>query len=136
WPGSTLSSQQRELDDLNGWDQIQGYRLFVTWGAIEKTEGNYDFTVLDQILDRLKTHYDKPKRLVLVILPGTFSSTLKSDHDGSAIPLYLQQDSKYGPSPVAGSYGWWGINSGGKSTGSYVAALFRPAVLARFNALV
>jgi len=135
FPNNTLTNFSPEMDDLNGWDQILGYRLFATWAALEPTEGNYNFTVLDAIFNRLKTHYNKPKRLVLVVLPGTFAGTLKSG-DGSSLPLYIQQNSKYGPSPVAGSYGWWGINSGGKSTGSYVAALFRPAVLARFTALM
>ncbi|HEY6456516.1 MAG TPA: hypothetical protein VIY90_14680 [Steroidobacteraceae bacterium] len=134
-PGKTLADVVNELDDLNGWDQILGYRLFVNWATLEPTEGNYDFSVLDTIFTRLKTHYNKPKRLVLVVLPGTFASSM-GRNDGGSIPLYIQRDPKYGPSPVAGSYGWWGHNSGGASTGSYVAALFRPAVQARFTALI
>jgi len=135
YAGSTLSTVQAEMDDLNGWDKILGYRVFITWGALETAKGQYDFSLLDAILNRLKTHYDKPKRLVIALLPGRWGGTM-GDNDKRALPLYLQQSSEYGPSPVSGRYGWWGPNSGGKSTGAYSAALYRPAVMDRFIALV
>ncbi len=135
YPNNTLSRFSAEFDHLNGWDAILGYRVTVTWGALEPTKGNYDFTLLDAMLQRLKTHYDKPKRLVIAIVPGRFTSTM-GGNDGSAVPMYIQQGSAYGPSPVAGRYGWWGKSSGGKSTGPYAAALYRPAVMDRMIALL
>lgn len=132
--GSTISRIQGEMDGLNGWDKVLGFRVFITWGALEPEEGVYDFSVLDAIMTRLKTQYNKPKRMVLVVLPGTFAQTHSSNNGGS-IPMYLQTDPKWGKSPVSGSYGWWGLNSGGASIGLYSAALFRPAVMDRFIAL-
>lgn len=130
-----MSKSQAEMDHLNGWDAILGYRVWITWSALEPSKGNYNFAVLDAILQRLKTHYDKPKRLVIAIVPGRFASSM-GGNDTSAIPMYVQQDSAYGPSPVAGRYGWWGKNSGGKSNGPYAAALYRPAVMDRMIALL
>jgi len=135
YTSATLASVQAEMDDINGYDNIVGYRVFITWGALEPSQGNYDFSLLDAILNRLQTHYNKPKHLVVVVLPGPFGSRMHSG-DASVIPQYLQSNSAYGPSPVAGSYGWWGRNSGGASTGSYAAALYRPAVMDRYIALV
>lgn len=134
-PGDTLSKVQSEMDDINGWDQILGYRVFISWAALEPTQGAYDFTLLDAILNRLKTQYNKPKRMVVVVLPGTFSGEWSSK-DASTVPMYIQTGSAYGASPVSGSYGWWGPNSNGASTGYYVAALYRQAVMDRFIALV
>ncbi len=136
YANSTLSSVQSEMDDINGYDNIVGYRVFITWGALEPSEGNYNFSVLDAILNRLETQYNKPKHLVVVVLPGPFGSSMPSSGSGSVIPMYLQTSSAYGASPVSGSYGWWGQNSGGASTGPFVAALYRPAVMDRMIALV
>lgn len=133
--GTSLTGFYSEMDDLNNWNKILGYRAFVTWAALEPTQGTYDFSVIDALLARLKTHYNQPKRLVLVVLPGTFGGPLGTN-DTSTLPEYIQTGSAYGPSPVAGSYGWWGATSGGKSSSSYVAALFRPAVMNRFIALI
>jgi hypothetical protein len=135
YAGQSLSRVQSEMDDINGWDKILGYRAYITWGALEPSQGNYDFSLIDTMLNRLKTQYNKPKRLVLVVLPGTFSSAM-GGNDGGTLPKYLQQSSAYGASPVSGRYGWWGANSKGASTGAYVAALYRPAVMDRFIALV
>lgn len=129
-PRGTIATVQTEMDDINGYDNILGYRVLITWGALEPSEGSYNFSLLDAILNRLKTQYNKPKRLVLVVLPGPFGST-RQPSDGSVIPEYLQTSSVYGPSPIAGSYGWWGGSSGG-----YVAALYRPAVMDRMIALI
>lgn len=134
--GDTISRVQSEMDDINGYDNILGYRVFISWGALEPSEGVYNFAVLDAILTRLETQYNKPKRMVLVILPGQFGGSMPASGSGYTIPSYLQTNSAYGASPVAGSYGWWGQNSSGASTGPYAAALWRPAVMDRMIALV
>ena len=134
-PGDTQSKIQYELDDLAAWNNIVGYRVLTTWGALEPAPGKYDFSALDATLNSFRTKFSKPKHLVLVVLPGLFASSL-GDNDGSAVPLYIQQDAAYGASPVAGRYGWWGKNSAGASSGAYVAAMFRPAVMDRYIALV
>jgi len=136
YAGNTLATVQSEMDDIRGFDNILGYRVFITWGALEPSEGNYDFDVLDAILNRLKTQYTKPKHMVVVVLPGPFGSSMPSGGSGRVIPTYLQTDATYGASPVTQSYGWWGQQSGGVSTGPYVAALYRPAVMNRMIALV
>jgi hypothetical protein len=133
--GKTISYVQAEMDDLNHQDAILGYRAWFTWGALEKTQGTYDFTVVDAILARLKTAYNKPKRLVIGL--WLYGQHPLGPHDsGGTIPLYIQQDQKYGASPVTGSYGWWGQNSNGASTGMYAAALYNPPVMDRLIALV
>src|SRR5271156_1842532 len=64
--GVVYSSQstafmQTETNDLNNHDAIVGYRMAITWGAMEPTQGNYDFSAIDTTLQRLKTAYNKPK---------------------------------------------------------------------------
>jgi hypothetical protein len=134
-PSSTVATVQSEMDDIANYDNIIGYRVFITWGALESSQGVYNFSVLDAVLNRLKTHYAHPKHMVVVVLPGYFSGAWQSG-DGRAVPLYIQQNSAYGASPVSGSYGWWGQNSRGASTGAYTAALFRPAVMNRYIAMI
>jgi hypothetical protein len=124
-PNETMSKVQLEMDDIGSYDSVIGYRVFVTWSALESSQGVYDFSVLDAILNRLKTHYHLPKHMVVVVLPGSWFS------NRSGIPLYIQQNSIYGASPVAGSYGWWGQSGSGD-----VAAMFRPAVMDRYIALI
>lgn len=136
YAGDTMAKVQAEMDDIKGYDNIIGYRVWITWSALEPTEGNYDFSVLDAILNRLKTQYDKPKHMVVVVLPGPFGGEMPGGGSDHAIPGYLQTSSVYGASPISGSYGWWGKNSGGASTGPYVAAIYRPAVMDRMIALV
>src|SRR5581483_5864693 len=134
YPGRTVSSFSGELKDLN-WDNIVGYRVFTTWGALEKAQDQYDFSALDGILQYLKTHYDQPKHMVVAILPASFGNSLGND-DNRIIPMYIQNSSAYGPSPTPGSYGWWGPSSHGKSNSAYSAALWRPAVMSRFIKLM
>jgi len=70
---------------------------------------------------------DKPRHLVVVVLEGNFGST-----SAPPIPSYILTNPAYGPSPVAGSYGWWGGTGNGNTSS---AALWRPAVMARWIAL-
>ncbi|HVO45944.1 MAG TPA: hypothetical protein VMT29_06370 [Steroidobacteraceae bacterium] len=134
--GTTMSRIQTEVDDLGPYDNIIGYRVFTTWGALEPTQGNYDFSVLDAILNRLKTQYRKPKHMVVVVLPGPFGSAPLGKNDTGTVPGYIQAGSQYGNSPVAGSYGWWGKNANGVSTGNFVAAIYRSSVMDRYIALM
>ena len=133
--GQDITRIQGEMDEINGWDKILGYRVWITWSALEPNKDQYNFAVLDAILNRLKTQYNKPKRLVIVIMPGTFAAPMRNN-SSNTIPAYILNGSEYGPSPIAGSYGWWGMNAGGVSTGAYHAAFFRPAVMNRFIALI
>jgi hypothetical protein len=123
-----------EMDDLNNHDNILGYRMLISWGAIEPTQGNYDFSVIDTALARLKTHYNKPKRLVIMLV--WYSPRQLGGNDGSIIPNYIQADPKNGASPVAGSYGWWGRNADGASVGMYAPALYNAPVMDHYIAMV
>jgi hypothetical protein len=129
--GGSTGFMQGEADDLNNQDAIVGYRMLIAWGALEPTEGNYDFSAIDSILKRLKTAYNKPKHLVIMLVDYG-----QHPFGGGAgvVPRYIQQDPKYGASPVSGSYGWWGATSG--SSGTYAPALYYPPVMDRFIALV
>jgi hypothetical protein len=130
-PGDLTKKLSQEMNALRNHPGVLGYRVITTWGAIEKSRGEYDFSLLDQVMKTLKTGLDTPKRLVLVILPGTFSGGGPGADDSSYLPLYLRQDDAYGPSPKAGSYGWWHYPNGG-----YCAAVYRQAVMDRYIALM
>lgn len=146
--GNTASSIYFETNNLNNLDLILGHRAFMSWGSLEQTQGVYTFTELDNLRNRLKTAYNKPKLLRLAVLPGEFGSTNPGDTDYSALPQYIMQGSAYGaaghatwnfsvnPATVvitnAGSHGWWGGNGNGNT---YAACLHRPAVMARWIAL-
>jgi hypothetical protein len=134
--GTPASSWYASMDGaLANYPHIKGFRMWITWGALEPTKGHYDFTQLDAILDRLKTHYGTPRHLVITLYPsGPVGQWYKGDD--RVIPTYIQQDKAYGPSPVSGSYGWWGVNANGAATGPYEPALWRPAVMERYIALV
>ena len=124
-PAGTWNQFLSELSHLNNQDNVVGYTALVYWSALEPSQDKYDFSQISALLSYLKTHFNKPKHLVLVVLPGKFAST---DARG-AIPNYISNSPMYGPSPVAGSYGWWG----GKGNGvTAVAALHRPAVMERW----
>ena len=132
--GGSSTFVANEMNDLNNQDAILGYRMLITWGAIEPTKGNYDFSVIDAALQRLKTQYNKPKRLVVMLV--WYSPRAWSSGDGSVIPTYIQTDPTYGASPVAGSYGWWGKSANGQSTGMYAPAVYYAPVMDRYIAAV
>jgi hypothetical protein len=132
----TMADFKTEMDAINAWDNVIGYRVFVSWGALESAQGVYNFAVLDAILSRLQTQYNKPKRLVIALLPGSFGGSGLHEDDDRYIPLYIQHNASYGPSPTSGSFGWWGPSAAGVSKSSYAAAIWRPAVTDRLIALV
>jgi hypothetical protein len=132
YAGGTIGRLQPEMDDLNHQDAILGYRMWVTWGALEPTPGNYDFSVIDAVLARLKSSYNKPKRLVVGL--WLYGQSSLNSGDGRVIPKYIQEDKAYGNSPETGNYGWWGQSTNGKSSGMYAPALYYPPVMDRFIA--
>jgi hypothetical protein len=129
-----MAKVQPEMDDLNNQDAMLGYRIWVTWGGLEPTQGNYDFSVIDAILARLKTAYNKPKRLVIGM--WLYGQGAIGSNSSAVLPMYIQQNPIYGPSPVTGRFGWWGQSAGGASTGMYAPALYYPPVMDRFIAMV
>jgi hypothetical protein len=134
YPGRSSSFEQTEADDLNNKDAIVGYRMEITWAALEPTQGKYDFSTIDAILQRLKTAYNKPKHLVIML--WQYGQQPFSSNSPGVVPLYIQQDPKYGASPVSGSYGWWGQTSNVASSGTFAPALYYAPVMDRFIALV
>ena len=124
-PAGTWNQFLAEVNQLNNQDNVVGYTAYVYWSALEPSQDKYDFSQISALLSYLKTHFNKPKHLVLVVMPGKFAST----DARAAIPNYIANNPMYGPSPIAGSYGWWG----GKGNGvTAVAALHRPAVMERW----
>jgi hypothetical protein len=132
--GKDTSFMKWEMNDLNNQDAILGYRMSITWGALEPTQGNYDFSAIDSTLATLKTAYNKPKHLVILLFD--YGMGALGQNDGQVIPTYIQQNPIYGPSPVGGSYGWWGKTANGASTGQYAPALYYQPVMDRFIAMV
>jgi hypothetical protein len=140
--GGTISRVQQELDMVGAKPGIQGYLFLTTWGALEPTQGNYDFTLLDSIYKRLTTGYATPKRMALTVEVGGFTSTQPDNNDGSILPLYLQRNSVYGAAGtrvggttknVPGAFGWWGGDGNGHT---YAAQLHRASVMERYIALI
>src|SRR5262249_35431835 len=76
-----------EMKALRNHRGVVGYRVLTTWGALEKSRGEYDFSLLDQVMKTLKTEMETPKHMVLVILPGTFSGGDPGADDSSYLPL-------------------------------------------------
>jgi hypothetical protein len=101
---------------------------------LEPTQGNYDFSAIDATLAQLKTAYNQPKHLVIMLY--LYSHSPYSNGDVRVIPAYIQQNPAYGASPLPGTYGWWGKNANGASTGIYAPALYNPPVMDRFIALM
>jgi hypothetical protein len=138
-PGATIANSSFlpwELDSLNNQNAFIGYRMFITWAALEPTQGNYDFSQINSVLTYLKTQLNVPKHLVLVVLPGSFTNVSPGS---STIPQYILSGSQYGPGGyrVGGKitnsgYGWWGGDGNGNTS---AACLYRPTVLARWLAL-
>ena len=124
-PAGTWNRFLSEVNQLNNQDNVVGYTALVYWSALEPAQDQYDFSQISALLNYLKTHFNKPKHLVLVVMPGKNSTT---DARG-AIPNYISNSPMYGPSPIAGSYGWWGGRGNGVTA---VAALHRPAVMERW----
>jgi hypothetical protein len=124
-PAGTWNEFLSEANQLNNQDNVVGYSVFVYWSALETAQDKYDFSQISALLSYLKTHFNKQKHLVLVVLPGKFAST---DARG-ALPNYITSNPMYGPSPIAGSYGWWGGKGNGVTS---AAGLHRPAVMERW----
>src|SRR5262249_51271090 len=76
-----------------------------------------------------------PRRLVLTLYPST-PNKWSGSTNYSVIPTYIMQGKEYGPSPVDGSYGWWGPVTNGQLGSGYEPALWRAAVMDRFIALI
>lgn len=136
--GSNTSTVIGEMNNLNNFDNILGYLAFINWGAIEVNQGDYSagFTIIDTLLNTLKTSYNKPKRLAIVVDVGSFTKTNPNGSFG-VIPQYVQNNpGTYGPAGyrVAGTTtntslgGWWGGDGNGNT---YGACIHRTAVADR-----
>jgi hypothetical protein len=90
----------------------------------------YQFAQIDAYLSYLETKLDVPRHFVLSVAPGVFNGTTLDD---SVLPNYILTDPAMGPSPVSGSYGWWGGTGNGNTA---TAALHRTALNDRWTALV
>jgi hypothetical protein len=124
-PGETISTIQGELNDLaNSPPEIKGYRVLVAWSAITDTvQGSYNWALLDSIMSYMD---GIGKQLVLVVLPGAFSTGNLTSAPASwiGVPSYILNNPIYGPSPFPGQYGWWGPGAN-EGNGPAVAAFWR-----------
>jgi len=147
--GDPISNLYPDTDRINNLDLVNGYRCQINWGVLQQHQGVYIWTQLDALINRLQTAYNKPKKLILVVLPGSFGAAHPgSNTDYYVLPQYIMQGSQFGPagyatwnfnvSPAtvtitnAGTFGWWGGNGNGNT---YAACLHRPAVMAEWIAL-
>lgn len=116
--GGTISTQ--ELQSLcppgnpTYYSNIIGYRMYITWGAIEQVQGVYDWSSIDNTLAFLAPYN---KHLIVTIFGGDFSHV--------DIPGYITSNASYGVSSTGGQYGYW----------LACPAIYRAAVLARYEAV-
>lgn len=69
----------------------------------------YMFGLLDQIIQRCATAYNRPKWVVWAMVPMSFSGGTRKSTDFSIVPQFITQSVPlYGSSPDGSSSGWWG----------------------------
>jgi hypothetical protein len=109
-----------EISAIAPYSNIIGYRVYINWNTLESaTQGTYNFPLIDNLLTSLRA-MSPPRHLVIVSMPGFFSGGIAVP----PIPAYILNNSSYGPSPMSGSYGWWGNTTENVSC----AAVHRTAV--------
>jgi hypothetical protein len=129
--GTAVTDIQFELDAVGAAPKVMGWRGIYTWAALEPTKGQYDFSTVDAELAILKTQYKATKRLGMVIWPVSFGAMGSTAN--RIVPQYILSDPQYGPGTNGINYGY--ATTGG-STSTWAAALWRPAVMDRFIALI
>lgn len=130
-PGETISTIQGELNDLTTSVKtlglpIKGYRVLLEWSAVTDTvKGSYNWALLDSIVAYCA---NLGVQVVVTLLPGSFNTGHLTSAPGSwiGVPTYILNNPQYGPSPVSGSYGWWGTAPNQTSNvGPGIAAMWR-----------
>ncbi len=104
-PGHYMSLRSRNrnqalefgyLDAIANETTVRGVLVGWTWKDLEKSKGVYDFTSIDNYVNKLKS-LSKPKRLIIRIEERGWSSTATS------VPQYLKTDPAYngGETPMS-----------------------------------
>lgn len=123
---SNWAARKAEIDQSLNQANVLGYMDIHLWPSIENdTAGNYNWANIDQARSYIASNYPG-KRYAVMIWSQQFFGTDPS----VSIPSYITGNSVFGPSPVGGSSGWWSYGGGGLT-----AAIWRPAVSARIQAL-
>jgi hypothetical protein len=117
--GNETASKRIEQSLVNAEGKISGWLGRYTWDILEPTQGKYDFSQIDTDIAAL----GPGKRMMISVGTGYIPSL--------HLPQYIVTDPTYGPSPVAGQYGYWTIFNGAGNQ----AATWRPAVMTRLIAL-
>jgi hypothetical protein len=124
---SSLGSIQAEIDQsFAGNPQIAGYRIIFAWAALETSQGNYDFSMIDSIRNYIATKYPT-KGFALEIWGEDFWQADPS----RSVPGYILNSGTYGAGSDGVRNGYWTLAYGGCTV-----AWWRPAVMARYIALV
>jgi len=119
-PGPSTSGRTTsaaELTQLAGFQNVNGYKMYLTWGAVQQASGVYDFGAVYATLAALKAMtsaaHPEGKHLIVCIMSNRFNGNEPPD-----MPSYILNSSAYGSSPLGGSYGWW-IYSGNGSAACF-----------------
>lgn len=135
---SNLSTKRTEQGIVRaGPSQVLGWEGIYYWPVFENaTQGSYDFSVLDTDYTAITGYasgasHASPRRMSIEIWQDYYFS-----NSGTVVtPAYILQSSTYGASPF-GEYGFWTASGDGSPTGGQVVAIWRPAVMNRFIALI
>jgi hypothetical protein len=138
-----LSTKQTEQAIVRaGPSVVLGWEGVYFWPVFENaTAGAYDFSVLDADYTAITGYTSGSGASAVYSSPRRMSIELWHDYyfsgTGTVVtPTYMLNNSTYGASPTSGSYGFWTANGySGAGTGQ-VTAIWRPAVMNRFIALV
>jgi hypothetical protein len=77
------------IDAIGNESNIQGVLVIWLWSALETGKGQYDFSSIDQYLNRMKS-LPQPKRLIIRIEERAFNTTTNT-----STPSYLRTDPAY-----------------------------------------
>jgi hypothetical protein len=139
-----LATIKSEINLIANADNIITYMILVTWANLQQIANTYTWGNLDGVVDYLTNRngnsaMHKPKRWVLQIVSGSFTSTHPNAGGYSIVPQYLQQNpGTYGQAGYrvagvvtqpSGVGAWWGGDGNGNT---YSAALWRPSVSAEY----
>lgn len=117
-----LAQQQAEQAlVLSSGANVLGLEMRYYTGIFGNTPGVWDFSKIVRDLNILR-NMSPPKRLMIDLTPQVFG--LGAAY-ADILPAYVYNDSSYGPSPIAGKYGWWSAKGSTETSIAY----WRPAVM-------
>jgi hypothetical protein len=144
--GNNSYRQSTEIPALrSGPSQVLGETCYYFWTNFENTTaGVYSFSAIDSDYVALTGYvsgsttsavYSAPRRMNIYFVQTDYFSANPTTR--GTVPSYMLASSSYGPGPGGGSgYGYWTTTGASGLGGGSTIAYWRPAVIARLQALM